>query len=104
MNNDDEIVTVGLAFVLALVISFALMVPLMLWSAYVFTFLWAWFVVPVFGLPILSTLQSFGILLAAGSLKGKAAHEEKPLKFYARVTLGPLLALVTGYILKGFLV
>jgi hypothetical protein len=100
--------------VAVLVLSLALIVPGALWGAYVFKILWGWFIVPVFSLPQLTTLQALGVHAVAARLwQAKTKEDEKVqeiestvLKFFyaCAVAFGkPGLALFWGWCIVQFM-
>ncbi len=79
-------------------------------SAYVLTQLWEWFIVPAFGLPSMSFVAAFGIMLISGLLSVRIQKEESEnaepsvyllLQFFIPV-LNPLLILVLGWLVHLF--
>lgn len=83
-----------------------LAVPIPLLRSFVFTKLWAWFLVPL-GLPAISIAWAFGILLAAFMVVGEPAMQPKPdglsqenwtWSCIAKSMLTPLFALAFGAI------
>lgn len=49
----------------------------LLWESFVFCKLWAWFMVPLFKMPLLSVLQSAGVVLVMSctNLQGITPHD-----------------------------
>jgi len=90
-------------------------IPVALWVAFVATYLWEWFIVPVFHAPSLAALQMWGIALTLGILLPSVTHptatsEKQDDDDFGKVAaplvkaiLGPLVALVTGYIIRFLL-
>jgi hypothetical protein len=87
---------------------------LMVWKALAFKILWAWFVVPVFGLPVLSIPVAIGLGLVLEGLQGfklvtksKAELEQYTLaeirQNLVSAWLLPAIALLVGRILKAFI-
>jgi len=70
--------------------------------------LWSWFIVPVFGLPILSTPQAIGISLVIQYFVGvnngtKDNTREEKVKGIINLFLMPIIALLLGFVVKLFL-
>jgi hypothetical protein len=85
-----------------IVIVFALaLLPLFaIYHGFVLSTLWRWFAVPLFGLPVVNTLQMVGLLMIASMmhlrLKGEGA---KPtLRDAACYVVSPLIALGIGWL------
>ena len=80
-----------------------------IWSGYVLTFLWAWFIVPMFGVSPLSTLQAIGLALVARYFTYQYPTEEEDtsedgiIRRRVFVLLYPLVALCIGWIVKSFM-
>lgn len=80
------------------------------WSALTFSTLWAWFVVPLFNLPVLSMLQAYGVALAFRACKGldtKKQEKEELSSVLARMLVVPPLAsgvmLLVGWVVKSWM-
>lgn len=70
-----------------------------LWQGFVFSKLWAWFMVPIFGLPLVNLPQSIGILLIGGLMSYQfIPREEKelPAMIFSQLFM-PLFGLIVGY-------
>lgn len=73
--------------------------------------LWAWFIVPSLGAPLLSVPYAIGVSLVVSYLAHTAKHEDKEDKDYAEIlvrafaigTVKPLLALGFGAIVTRFI-
>lgn len=80
-----------------------------LWSGYVLSILWSWFMAPIFSLPMLSIPQAIGVALVIGyltkqsksNLKKDENHES--YKDWVEMLLSPAAALLVGWIVKQFL-
>lgn len=80
-------------------------------GAYTASVLWAWFAVPIFGLPALSIAQAYGVGLTIRMLKGVDIHKEDNKREFgetvARALLLPPLicgmVLLVGWVVKQFL-
>lgn len=77
-----------------------------IWSGYVMTVLWSWFIVPVFALPMLGLAQAIGVKLLCNMILAKVPSNDKSDGDFARVVgyavLVPLLALTIGWVVKQF--
>ena len=82
-----------------------------LWRGYVLTVLWAWFVVPTFGLAALALAPAIGLSLlvhfltyqsdAAKPLEG--SFSDRFAKTAGRALLWPALALGIGWVISRFM-
>lgn len=88
------------------------LVPLILLRAFVFLKLWAWFIVPVFGLPALGYASAIGLSLVAAMLQNhnvaKEKHKsddplEQVLNFISNSAAGSLLFLLFGWIVSWWM-
>ena len=99
--------------VLAMGLIVVTLVPSLLVYGYVLSCLWAWFMVPQFGLPALSLVSAIGVSLvttymSSGRRNGREIEKEfKGWAYFnnyvAYYFILPLVLLGIGYILKGFL-
>lgn len=82
-----------------------------LYGAYAFSLLWAWFIVPVFSVPQVSIAQAAGITLIVDHLRVKSSDmknsSDDPVErlsvFIVFSFLEPTLVLIAGWIIKQFL-
>jgi hypothetical protein len=84
-----------------------------IWSGYVLSVLWSWFMVTAFGLPRLSIPAAIGIAIVIGLLthqthtdkygEEKKSQVDKLIEGAVHLSLIPLLALLTGWIVRFFL-
>lgn len=78
-----------------------LVVILSLWQAWAATILWAWFAVPVFGLPVVSYWQMTGIMLTISAMKprtsGQTLDNNKAL---GGILIGPPVMVGFGWLIK----
>lgn len=83
-----------------------------IWSGYVLTILWAWFVVPTFGLPPLALAPAIGLAVVVSYLTHqytpKAAKPDEGKwdesgRAIAHMVLKPALALLVGWIVKQWM-
>jgi hypothetical protein len=83
----------------------------MIWKGFVLTILWAWFMIPTFGLPTLEIVPAIGLLLIASYLTHQAEPYKKETtpvkeKIYhgmALTFLVPLFALGIGWAVQSFM-
>ena len=78
------------------------------WSGLTLSTLWGWFIGPVFGLPALSIINAYGVVLVYRCMQGIARKEEKKDEaFIAKaIFLPPFIAAVmlsVGWIAKSFM-
>lgn len=65
--------------------------------------LWRWFAVPIFGLPALTIAQALGLSLILGYVQYKPQRETRSMReILWRNTLGALLYIALGYVLKVY--
>lgn len=83
-----------------------------LWSGYVLSTLWAWFIVPAFGVPGLSIAYAIGLALIVSyttdhSFKKKQSYDESLSEQLCRAVgiaaIRPALALLCGWIVTLFI-
>lgn len=82
-----------------------------MWSGYVLSILWGWFVVPTFGLPSLSVVTAIGIAIVVSYLThqiytGREEKKEWSEKFADMIGYGilkPLIALGFGWVVHLFM-
>lgn len=92
------------AFWIGFVTPFALttwFVPAVLWRAWVLMKLWAWFVVPAFGVAPLHLVYAFGLCIIANSFRAMPQPEKDPCSaFFAMgfAFVGPFITLGLGWI------
>ena len=76
-------------------------------NGFVLTKLWAWFIVPTFGLPALSIPVAIGIALIVGRLVPPIKNKEEEKKSFnvamMEVIAPPFAALLIGWIVTLFL-
>ena len=88
-----------------------LMVLSSMWKGYVLTVLWAWFVVPTFGLPALAVAPAIGLSLLVSFLthQGDAIKEpegsslERTSKAVSLALVMPALVLGIGWVVRQFM-
>lgn len=105
MADKSELNT-GIALGLALPFIIAvILIPTIMWNAFVLVKLWGWFVVPTFGLSGLGMAAAYGLALIVHMLKGQCGckdDRETWIKI-AMPFLGPALSLSMGWIVTWFL-
>ncbi len=77
-----------------------------LWRGYVLTILWAWFIVPVFHLPVLTLLPAMGVALLVGFMTADSTGMKDEDAMGSAITtefLSPLMALGLGWIIHLFM-
>ncbi len=81
-----------------------------LWSGYVLSVLWGWFVAETFGVTEITVLQAAGLmaLIAMGQTVGKSSKDNRPfheMMIAALVTAAkmPAASLATGFIIHQFI-
>ncbi len=87
------IVLAGIVGVIALLTCF---------RAFVLMKLWAWFIVPLFGLPALNIPYAIGLALVMGMFFTTSKKEEDK-NFWATAIANPLIILFIGWIVQMFL-
>ena len=83
----------------------ALLVLSAIWTGFVFSVIWGWFIVPTFHLPPLSIGLAIGIGLVVRMLTYQAPQEEKKEDFghsIAFAAIYPLLTLGLGFLVHLF--
>lgn len=95
--------------VLAFALSGLVTAVLSVWEGFVLMKLWAWFVIPTFGLPALTIPIAIGISLLVGFLahqmrsdSGKDPFEES-IKLFSYGFVNAAVVLLVGYIVTFFL-
>ena len=80
-----------------------------LWSAFVLTHLWDWFVVSTFGAPLLSLSSAMGLAVLARMFQSTPEADKKVpdeslgwniFTLTTKLVIGPFVALALGYIIK----
>ena len=81
-----------------------------LWSGYVLSVLWGWFIVPTFEARPLAVLPAIGLALVVGYLTKQEQQTEdtrdkddKIISALVHMFLSPLIALLFGWILHSFM-
>jgi len=74
-----------------------------LWAAWAVITLWAWFAVPIFGLPMLGYWQAVGLGLLLSALRPhNNVTNEKSWNAWARGIVGPPLLVLFCWLSKSF--
>ena len=81
------------------------------WSGYALTILWAWFIVPTFGLPALNLPAAIGFAIVSAHLtrqymlqtKQEGSKWDETLRALSHTAFKPAFALVAGWIVKQWM-
>ena len=86
-------------------LAFPALIPvIMVYQAFVLTMLWEWFVVPTFGVSVLTLIPAMGIILVVRYLNhGKPSEADTVQKMYVLAFAKPLYYLIVGYLVQLFL-
>lgn len=93
-------------------LTFLVLPPFIAWRSFVITKLWAWFVVAQFDAKPLTMPVAYGLCLAVMVIMPKLRDSDDPSlrtsaeKFASMITsaaVGPAVALVVGWIVRGFI-
>ncbi len=79
-----------------------------LWGGYALSVLWGWFMVPTFGFIPLTIPAAIGVMLVVSLLthqsrSGTEKRSDAVAAVIAFNLLGPMVILIIGWIVKGFL-
>ena len=93
------------------VVGIALLIALAsVWRGYVFSVLWGWFIVPIFGLPVLTIPVAIGVAMVVSFLTYQYQHNEDKRSQGDRIAslvgviiLYPLLTLGIGWVVLQFI-
>lgn len=64
-------------YLIVIALTVAVTAALSIWEGFVFTKLWMWFIIPMFGLPPLSIPMAIGLCLVAAFLTHQARISQK---------------------------
>lgn len=108
MKNDTTLDSIlkPIAGILLVVPGVALLIGASaMWRGYVLSILWAWFIVPTFGLPALSIPFAIGLALVVGFLTASNAKKKdfEWLNAIGVLVLGPAMTLLMGWIVTRFI-
>lgn len=75
------------------------------WSGFVLTLLWGWFVVPTFGLPTLHVVPAIGLTITVAHLTPPSTFklEGDPLSDLYLLALRPAVGLAMGWAVHQFM-
>lgn len=90
---------------------FALLALTSMWKGYVLTVLWGWFVVPTFGLPVLSLVPAIGLAMVVSFLTHQSDASKEPdgdssirmAKALSHALVMPALVLGIGWVVRQFM-
>lgn len=95
-----------IAFVLYVILA----IPITIWEGFVIKTLWAWFIVPVFGLPVLAIAPALGLALVCSILTHQmpmGTEKMTPAELISRQLttglIGPAVVLFFGWIVNHFM-
>lgn len=77
----------------------------MIYTGFVFTKLWGWFVIPVFGLPVLTIAQAIGLTIVTRMATVTQIVKDKKewYEYLILLILYPTFTLLFGWIVQFFL-
>lgn len=97
-------------FIIAMSAVAGLLILGTIWRGYVFSILWGWFAVPIFGLPVLSIPAAIGIATLVSFLVWQHQHHEdsrpdgqKFASAAGMVIFYPAASLLVGWVVTLFL-
>ena len=92
-----------MTFIIGIFLMALLIIPVGLYRGWVLSLLWVWFIVPL-GAPEIGVIHAWGLAMAIQFMTQTWVHREdkEPMKSIANLILSPLVILLVGYILKGF--
>lgn len=95
-----------LTVIIYLVVLFAMVVPLALWYAYALSYLWVWFVVPIFGLPAVSVVHMWGLMIFLSLVKFNSTDAvvapDKHWEKLGYAVVAPAFSLGIGWVVKNY--
>ena len=82
-----------------------------IWSGYVLTILWGWFVVSTFGMPALQLAPAIGLAVVVGYLTHQyipkmpkeGSSFDQMAHSFGHMALKPAMALLVGWIVKAWM-
>ena len=96
-----------MVILVVLIGALSLIVAITLLRAFVLIQLWSWFVIPMFGLPILTIPFALGLSLIVGmfhpSLNPDTTDNNKNKTIIANAFLNPIFVLLIGWVIKTFI-
>lgn len=100
---------IGIPLIIALMALIS--IPLFALNGYVITKLWAWFIVPLFGLPLLNIPQAIGLDLVVTFLtfhqtvyNPEPQDKKEKIQRAAQHVARPIFILLTGYIVHTYFI
>jgi len=100
-------ILIGIVGVIAVVFGLIALVSVI--KGFVIAKIWLWFMVPIFGLPVLSIAQAIGVALVIGIFTNEHAsltQQDDPKKKKNAILTGllaPFMTLLFGWIVKMFI-
>ena len=101
--NDKKVITLS-------IVALLLTIPSLIFSGYVLSVLWGWFMVPIFGMPALSIPAAIGVWMVIGFITHQTidaddsrTSEKKLYESIGQAISRPLLALLVGYIVHLYM-
>lgn len=90
------------------ILNMAYVIGCNIFSGFVLSILWGWFVVSTFGLPALTIPLAMGIMLVVSYMTKQADFNNQDREDYQKrvnivMIVKPLVALVIGYVIKSFI-
>lgn len=99
-----ETLVAGILAVLAVISGVVILVTVLTClRAFVLLKLWAWFIVPLFGLPPLTIPYAIGISLIVGSFFLNTKKQDDSNVFWVSAIVSPLITLFIGWIVHMFI-
>lgn len=108
-----KLIGITIAIIIFVPVFLITIVPAILWRSFVITKLWAWFVIPTFGLPELSILVATGLVTLVTSLPKETNQNTQKntnedgsnfvVEYITASFITPALALGVGYIITLFM-
>jgi len=101
-DTDDALTCVGGISIIAVTV-----IVSSLWSGFVLTKLWGWFIVPVFNAPYLTIPQAIGLTIIITMLWSRSWSDsedgDKSIELAVKAILAPAFSLLFGWIVSLFL-
>lgn len=96
--------------IVSLVYLFVLIPIAVIWSGFVLSILWDWFLVPTLGAPHLSIPTAIGLALVVSYMthqkepeRDKPSHEQEAISTLVYSLMKPAVALLIGYIVSRWI-
>lgn len=90
---------------MAVIAAMAIIFGTALWFSFVGQYLWLWFIVPL-GAPAINIWHMWGLFTFKGILLSGHAlqdYKDKTLEAVGTLTFAPLIALIVGYLIHGWI-